>query len=134
MDTNISIDEIRDWIKNKQDLYGWGFAGLARLTDHYSESGLKKAIRKNTLKHEAIIDIVKGKGLENEFNKKFGNIGTSQHNSSIEDVIAQKVIEKLKPLLKERDEKVDKIAKTMTQFIWNLDELKCKIDNKTIRR
>lgn len=130
MDENIPIKEMRAWINDKYKQYEWSFAELARVTPHYVESGIAKSLRGNTMRYEAILDIVKAKGLEKEYSDKFGNIHTFQENHAIEDIIAKKVVELLKPLFKERDDKIDDVATMMSKIYFEVEGLKENVSNK----
>lgn len=54
-------------------------------------------------------------------------------NSSIEDIIAKKILSEIKPILKEQDKKIDDLGAIMTTFVRDLRDIKSQLKKITTK-
>lgn len=81
MDSNKTLEDIRNWFNEQHAVHGWSYASLARIdTGYKSESGLKKALKEKTIKYDALMVLINEKGLKKEFEREF-NIVAKHHKS-----------------------------------------------------
>ncbi len=123
MNPEKSVADMIGWLIDKQSQYRWTYVEMANISG-YSVSGIKKALKDGTVKYQAIKDIVNAKNLDEEFYDFIAQNGTSlKKPKSIEDVIAQKVIEKLKPFTN----MVELQDAALTKLLVKLEEMEEKI-------
>lgn len=99
-------DSIFKWLNTLKSVHRVSYTRMADILD-YSPTGIKKAIKNKTLSVAQVEEIAKYTGYETDFYELFGT--DEQKKTPLEDVrfeemIAGKVVESLKPYLKDFQE------------------------------
>ena len=85
-----SIEELRCWFLEMKKKYGWTYRELSKIT-YYTESGIREAIKKNTITYDAITQVINGKNLIHEYKTHFMLVDYSLiQNQELLGIISQR--------------------------------------------